>query len=486
MQAPIAMTNLAHIHALLPKSRLQNIELDQAENIFISQVGSDSRHLEVGELFVALRGERFDAHQFLESVQKQGASAALISEQSLCPSTFPAVYVSDTRKSLGELARAWRQQFSIPLVVVTGSNGKTTVKEMIASIFREAAGSSHTLVTEGNFNNDIGLPLTLLKLRPDHRLAVIELGMNHPGETSELAEIALPTITLINNAQREHQEFMKSVEAVAVEHADALKALPVDGIGVFPGNTPFSELWKKTCGTKNYLTFNWTQNRNEQKAIIEPNVVQGFQLPDGALQIRSINGDIQIRLNTLGEHNYQNALAAFTVAQAAGISIDHIKAGLEKFYPVTGRMQLLILNDQIRLIDDSYNANPDSVSAAVNALAAFPGERFLVLGDMGEVGSNGPIFHQELGFHAAQLGIEHLVTLGELSKESYLAYQQEAKNSDAQHYGDIHLLNEKLLKQLIQLAASGDRLITVLIKGSRFMRMERVVSALAQGVKACS
>ena len=486
MQAPIAMTNLAHIHALLPKSRLQNVELDQAENIFISRVGSDSRHLEPGELFVALRGERFDAHQFLDSVQKQGASAALVSEQSLCPTSFPAVYVSDTRKSLGELACAWRKQFSIPLVTVTGSNGKTTVKEMIASIFREAVGRSHTLVTEGNLNNDIGLPLTLLKLRSDHRLAVIELGMNHPGETAELAKIALPTIALINNAQREHQEFMKSVEAVAIEHADVLKALPTDGIGVFPGDTPFSELWKKTCGSKQHLMFVWAKNTNEQKHPIEPNTVQGFQLPDGALQIRTIRGDIQIRLNTLGEHNYQNALAAVTVAQAAGISIEHIKAGLEKFYPVAGRMQQLVLNDRIHLIDDSYNANPDSVTAAVNTLVACPGERFLVLGDMGEVGTNGPAFHREIGSYAAQQGIEHLLTLGELSKESYLAYQEKAANTDSQHFDDINQLNEKLLKQLLQLTASSDQRVTVLIKGSRFMRMERVVNALVQGVKTCS
>ena len=219
------MTNLAAIHAMLPSSRLLNISPEAAEQLAIQSIGSDSRHITRGELFVALSGERFNAHQFLGEVHQAGASAALISESEKCPDDFPAVCVSNTRSSLGELAQAWRGQYDLPLAIVTGSNGKTTVKEMIAAIFKAAAGDAKVLVTHGNLNNDIGLPLTLLRLRPEHVLAVIELGMNHPGETAQLAALAQATIAIINNAQREHQEFMSSLAAVAEEHAAVLACL---------------------------------------------------------------------------------------------------------------------------------------------------------------------------------------------------------------------------------------------------------------------
>lgn len=485
MQTLKTMTNLAHIHALLPKSKLHNIELSEAMDLEITKVSSDSRTLKAGELFVALQGERFDAHQFLTTVYAQGASAALISEASVCPSNLPAVYVRDTRKSLGELACAWRKQFTIPLVLVTGSNGKTTVKEMIASIFKEAVGQSHALITEGNLNNEIGLPLTLLKLRPDHRIAVIELGMNHPGETAELAAIALPTISLINNAQREHQEFMESINAVALEHAAALRALPHDGVGVFPANTAHSALWKKSCASQKYIEFAWLANESEGKAHSSTGV-QGFALSHERIQIQAGGSEIQVQLNTLGEHNWRNALAACATALAAGISLPVIKAGLEKFQPVVGRMQRIALSDGVELINDSYNANPDSVVAAVKALARCAGERYLVLGDMGEVGTQGPAFHQELGSYAAQQGIEHLMTLGELSKETQIAYQLNKANGDSQHYQEIESLNAQLLSNLKKLAVTSTQGVTVLVKGSRFMRMERVVEALVKGIKTCS
>jgi UDP-N-acetylmuramoyl-tripeptide--D-alanyl-D-alanine ligase len=482
MQAIPTMTNLAHIHALLPNSQLHNIGIVEARDQLISQVGTDSRHLSAGELFVALKGDRFDAHSFLSAVAEQGASAALISEKTSCPTSLPAVYVDDTRKGLGELAAAWRAQFALPLAVVTGSNGKTTVKEMIAAIFREAVSASELLVTEGNLNNDIGLPLTLLKLRPSHRLAVIELGMNHPGETAELAAIARPTIALINNAQREHQEFMETVDAVAHEHADALRTLRSDGVGVFPADTPYTALWKGACASKQYLEFRWL-DQAPNTDLESASVIDGYLLADGQIQVRTSSGSVQVKLNTLGEHNYRNALAATAVAIAARISLSQIKAGLEQFMPVSGRMQRITISQNIELINDTYNANPDSVEAAVKALAALRGERYLVLGDMGEVGSQGPAFHQELGKYAAQCGIEHFMTIGSLTKESYTAYRCERPTGDARHFDDIDSLNRELVQNLRQF---NDRNVCILVKGSRFMRMERVVQALIEGVKPCS
>ena len=249
------MTNLAEMHRMLPSSQLVNITLDAAKALQISAVGSDSRKIGPGELFIALQGERFDAHHFLEQVAVSGASAALISQAESCPKQLPALYVSDTRRGLGDLAAAWRRQHTIPVAVITGSNGKTTVKEMVAAIFSAAVGSAHTLMTNGNFNNEIGLPLTLLRLRANHQLAVVELGMNHPGETAQLAAIAQANIALINNAQREHQEFMNSVAEVAKEHAAVLAALPADGVAVLPTDSPYFEEWKKSAAGKKVIDF---------------------------------------------------------------------------------------------------------------------------------------------------------------------------------------------------------------------------------------
>ena len=277
----LVMTNLAQIHAMLPGSQLINISGADAQQLTISKVGSDSRQISAGELFITLSGERFDAHDFLLDVAKAGASAALISKQEKCPENLAAVCVTDTRVGLAALAKAWRKQHSIPVALVTGSNGKTTVKEMIASIFKAAVGDERTLVTKGNLNNDIGLPLTLLRMRSSDRLAVIELGMNHPGETAQLADIAAANIALINNAQREHQEFMATVAAVAEEHADALRALPQDGVAVFPADSEFSELWREVAGGRKIIDFVLNPNQDHQAAG-----VRGSLLGNGHVEIK--------------------------------------------------------------------------------------------------------------------------------------------------------------------------------------------------------
>ena len=480
MSAP--MTTLAQVHAMLPGSQLIHADTESAGGISISHVGSDSRQIQSGELFIALSGDRFDAHDFLGDVATAGASAALISRKESCPSNLPAVCVQDVKQGLGALAKAWRAQFSIPVALVTGSNGKTTVKEMIASIFKAAAGEEHTLVTKGNLNNDIGLPLTLLRMRASDRLAVIELGMNHPGETAELAVIAQANIALINNAQREHQEFMATVEAVAKEHASALSSLPADGVAVFPADSEFSNVWRQAAAGRKVIDF---------ALSADPSVasVTGKLLPSGKVEITTDLGSVDIQLNTLGNHNVRNALAASAVALGAGLNLDQIKAGLESFAPVNGRMQSKPLNLGRTLIDDSYNANPDSVRAAIDALKQSGNASWLVLGDMGEVGDQGPAFHEEVGAYAAEQGISKLFALGEQCKFAVQGFNESPKpqlDNKAIHFTTLDQLLGELNAALANTESNKQQHLDILVKGSRFMRMERVVQALLEEAKTCS
>ena len=478
----LPMTTLAHVHAMLPGSQLINISESEARELNITRVGSDSRQINEGELFIALAGERFDAHDFLSDVAKAGAGAALVSQKERCPDNLAAVCVADTRVSLGALAKAWRMEHSIPVALVTGSNGKTTVKEMIASIFRAAVGDAHTLVTKGNLNNEIGLPLTLLRMRPTDRLAVIELGMNHPGETAQLADLAQANIALINNAQREHQEFMATVAAVAEEHADALRALPMDGVAVFPADSEFSGVWRKAAADRKIIDF--VLSANEKAAVT------GRLLTNGHVEISTAIGVVEVQLKTLGSHNVRNALAASAVALAANISLENIKAGLESFDPVNGRMQAKHLDANCTIIDDSYNANPDSARAAIDALAQSENPAWFVLGDMGEVGDQGPAFHYEIGAYAAEQGIEKFFAIGEQCQQAVKGFNELKKSrqlsSSAEHFSEIDRLNSQLANDLLLRQKTSGKHLNILIKGSRFMRMERVVQALLEGAKVCS
>jgi UDP-N-acetylmuramoyl-tripeptide--D-alanyl-D-alanine ligase len=469
---------------MLPGSQLIHADAKSAEAISISHVGSDSRQIQSGELFIALSGDRFDAHDFLSDVATSGASAALISHKEKCPTNLPAVCVQDVKQGLGELAKAWRAQFSIPVALVTGSNGKTTVKEMIASIFKAAAGEECTLVTKGNFNNDIGLPLTLLRMRSTDRLAVIELGMNHPGETAELALIAQANIALINNAQREHQEFMATVEAVAKEHATALTALPADGVAVFPADSEFSSVWHQAAAGRKVIDF----ALSTESALVKASVT-GKLLASGKIEISTEFGRVEVQLNTLGNHNVRNALAASAVALGAGLSLEQIKVGLESFIPVNGRMQAKPLNASRTLIDDSYNANPDSVRAAIDALKQSGNTSWMVLGDMGEVGDQGPAFHEEVGAYAAEQGISKLFALGEQCKFAVQGFNDSQKTqlaSSAKHFTKLDQLLDELNVALADQESSKQLHLDILVKGSRFMRMERVVQALLEEAKTCS
>jgi UDP-N-acetylmuramoyl-tripeptide--D-alanyl-D-alanine ligase len=480
-----AMTTLAQVHAMLPGSLLLNISAQDAQSVNISRIGTDSRQIDAKELFIALSGERFDAHDFLSDVAKAGAAGALVSNEDRCPTNLPAILVNDTRIGLGGLAKAWRANHPIPLALVTGSNGKTTVKEMIASIFRTTVGEAHTLVTKGNLNNDIGLPLTLLRLRSTDQLAVVELGMNHPGETAQLANIAQSSIALINNAQREHQEFMTTVAAVAQEHSDAIRALTKDGIAIFPADSEFADVWLEAAAGRKIIDFILLSGQSTLRAA-----VMGRLLSNGHLQVQTDSSSIEVQLNTLGSHNARNALAASAVAIAAGISLEKIKEGLEAFSPVNGRMQAKKINLNHTLIDDSYNANPDSVRAAIDALKQSGNKSWLVLGDMGEVGNQGPEFHREVGAYAAEQGVAKLFALGEQCRFAIKGFEDIQKNktpiASAKHFSEMDGLIVQLRDALHAQSTGSNEHLNILVKGSRFMRMERVVQALLEEAKTCS
>lgn len=422
---------------------------------------TDSRKINPGDVFVALRGEHFDAHDFLSQVAAAGA-AAVIAEKLPADFDLPALLVPDTKLALVQLARFWRKKFDLPVIGVTGSNGKTTVKEMIASILTAAFGADARLATIGNLNNEIGVPLTIMQLHEGHQAAVVEMGMNHPGEIAFLASAAMPTVALVNNAQREHQEFMQSVEAVARENGVVIQSLPDDGVAVFPAGDEFSALWQAFAaerGQRKTLTFGLTENADVHATYMT--TVFGNDL-----QMHMAGQDMAVRLQAAGRHNVLNALAAAACCHAIGVSRQAIVSGLENFAPVNGRLQRKQAACGATVIDDTYNANPDSVRAAIDVLAQIGGANTLVLGDMGEVGENGAQFHHEIGDYARQRGIQRLMLLGEL-----VAHTASAYGEGAQHFASL----DSLLTELDS-DTQGDT--TVLVKGSRFMKMERVVAHL--------
>jgi UDP-N-acetylmuramoyl-tripeptide--D-alanyl-D-alanine ligase len=448
------MMTLAQAHALLPTSGLVG-----DGRIVFTRVHSDTRTLKPGDLFVALRGERFDGNDFLLQACAAGAVGA-IAERGLS-SELPGLLVTDALAALQQLAGAWRARFHLPLVAVTGSNGKTTVTQMTAAILRAWLGDG-ALATQGNLNNHIGVPLTLLRLRQDdqvfHRAAVLELGMNHPGEIALLAHLAMPTVALINNAQREHQEFLDGVEAVAQENGSVIAALPASGTVIVPAHDAFTPLWRRLAGSRKVMTFALDASADVSGS--------GLWLVDEAAWELTLNtplGLAAVRLRQAGRHNLANALAATACALAVGAPLDAVVRGLEAFEPVSGRSRTLTITQHghaATLIDDAYNANPDSVLAAIDLLAALPGPRWLILGDMGEVGARGPAFHAEVGAHARARGIETLWTAGTLA----------AAAGAARHFAGT--------AELIAALGEGPDAATLLVKGSRFMKMEQVVAAL--------
>jgi len=420
-------------------------------------VCTDSRAVKKGDLFIALRGERYDGHDYIGQASGAGAVAALIDQAyaGAAPS-IPVAAVADTTMALGALAAHWRRQFHLPLIAVVGSNGKTTVKEMIAACLRQHFGDAAVLATRGNLNNHIGLPLTLLALRAAHRVAVVEVGMNHPGETAQLGGIAAPTIAVINNAQREHQEFMRSVAEVAAEHANLIGALPADGIAVINADDAHVAVWKKTAAVRTIRDFGLRAG-----AAVRAECVMGPA--SASLKVVTPEAAVEFDLPLAGEHNARNALAAIAAATAAGVPLAVCAQALARFVAVKGRLQVKAGVRGTTLIDDTYNANPDSVRAAIDVLARAPGRKLLVLADMGEVGTQGTAFHEEVGDYARTAGVERLYALGDLAAEAARAF-----GAGARHYPRIEDLLADVEPEL------GPQ-TTLLVKGSRFMQMERVV-----------
>lgn len=427
-------------------------------------VSTDTRKQVSGNLFIALKGENFDAHDFLPELIGRGV-AAVMAERLPDNYPLPALIVPDTRLALSQVAAGWRHQFDIPVIGVTGSNGKTTTKEMIASIFRVAFGEDF-LATTGNLNNDIGVPLTLLRLDDHHRAAVIEMGVSHPGEMTGLARTACPTVALVNNAQREHQEFFEGIEASARENGIAVGLLPEDGVAVFPVDEIYTGLWRELAGNRRILTFGFSEDAD---------VSATYQMQNGLTQMNlTVDGEtVSVRLATLGSHNVRNAMAAVASTYAVGIGLDEIVRGLEVFRPVKGRLERKQAFNGALLIDDTYNANPDSVRAAVDVLADLGNHTILVLGDMGEVGKDGSRFHEEVGGYAKERGISCLLGFGEMTKVAVQAYGQ-----GAWHFDSLDELNRILRKEV-----TPDSI--VLVKGSRFVQMERVVKLLMVKEKGC-
>jgi UDP-N-acetylmuramoyl-tripeptide--D-alanyl-D-alanine ligase len=440
--------------------------LAQGVDAGFSAVSTDSRSIAAGDLFVALKGDTFDGHAYVAEVLAHGvngAVGALVSREfAAAHPDLPLICVTDTRLALGALAAQWRRRFTIPLIGVTGSNGKTTVKEMCAAILRaQYAGDDSVLATAGNLNNDIGLPLTLLKLRTSHRAAVIEMGMNHAGEIDYLTRLAAPTVALVNNAQRAHLEGLGSLQNVALAKGEIFAGLPADGVAVFNADDAQADIWRELSRERRQLTFGLDQAADVRGRFA------GHGL-GGELRLATVQGEILVKLAVPGSHNARNACAAAAATLAAGVTVASVKRGLEQFAGIKGRLQRRSGRMGAAVVDDSYNANPDSMRAAVDVLAAVPGKRILVMGDMGEVGAAAGQFHDEIGGYAKSHGIDRLFCLGELSTAAAANFGE-----GGQHFQRVEDLIKALLTEL-------DPQTTVLVKGSRFMKMERVVDEIVE------
>ncbi len=430
-------------------------------DVVIGQVSTDTRALRPGDLFIALKGARFDGHDYIDAARDSGAGAAMVSRD--IAAALPVVQVDDTRRGLARLAGDWRGRFSIPLVGVTGSNGKTTVKEMTASILGQRGT---TLATEGNRNNDIGMPLTLLRLTAQHAYAVIELGANHAGEIAALTALARPTVAVITNAGPAHLKGFGSLAGVARAKGELFAGLQAGGTAVINADDNYYSLWRKLAGNNRCVSFGIGHDADVSAARIENGA-------DGAtFDLRTPGGECKVALRLPGMHNVRNALAAAATAMAAGATLEDVRRGLEAMAPVHGRLCVTPGIHGIRLIDDTYNANPASLQAALQTLTAAAGDRIVVLGDMYELGDESVALHEQSGRWIREAGVKRLFTLGEQSRHAAQAFGKGGAS-----FTDREMLIAALKETLG--AAAGT--VTVLVKGSRGMAMEAVVQALREG-----
>lgn len=426
------------------------------------RVTTDSRDIQPGDLFVALKGERFDGHDFVADVLSRGAAMAMVETGHAClaalPETAPLLLVDDTLAGLGRLAAHWRRQFDLPVVAVTGSSGKTTVKEMLATVLRLKAGHDAVLATTGNLNNHIGVPLMLLRLRAQHRYAVIEMGMNHFGEIAYLSSLAAPTVALVNNAGTAHIEFLGSPAGIAQAKGEIFESLADSGTAVINLDDAFAGYWQSLNKSRVRLGFGLLQGEIQAREVEMQPLSSRFTL-------HTPTGEAPVHLPTPGLHNVRNALAVAAAAHALGLSSSEIAAGLAAFAGAKGRLQQKRAANGALLIDDSYNANPSSIQAAIDVLAALPAPRYLVLGDTGEI-DDVVKRHAELGSYAKAKGLETLYATGQGMRHAVAAF------------GDGGAWFESHAELLAALKPRVTADTVVLVKGSRFMRMEQIVEAL--------
>jgi len=451
-------------------SQILNGALYGDDNSFNS-VSTDTRSIKPGALYFALVGENFDGHNFIAEAQQAGAVAAVVSKITFDQTeinrvdavnsaefNLPQIQVSDTRKALGRLAAAWRQDFQGAVIGITGSNGKTTVKEMIAAIL---AKQGEVLATQGNFNNDIGLPLTLLSMDLTEKYAVIEMGANHHGEIAGLTKITRPDVALITNAGPAHLEGFGSIKGVAEAKGEIFSGLTDQGIAIINADDNYADDWLSLCEDRKIIRF----------ALDSEAEVKGeWQATEsgGLLKISAADQQCEIKLLLAGRHNAMNALAATAAAVAIGVSLENIKNGLTEFKPVKGRLNICRTDTGMCLIDDTYNANPASLDAGLSVLNDLPGEHWLVLGDMGELGDNAERLHFDVGIKASTSGVNRLLATGQHSVSAVKAFGDAA----------MHFKTQNELIDYLKTNIHSD--LNILIKGSRYMKMEQVVEALIE------
>jgi UDP-N-acetylmuramoyl-tripeptide--D-alanyl-D-alanine ligase len=429
------------------------------EDLPYTGVNTDTRTLAAGEIYLALRGPRFDGNEFTAAAAKAGAIAAVV-DRAVADASLPLIEVADGQAALTQAAAGWRARYTGPVIGVGGSNGKTTVKEMTAAIMAQLGSC---LATRGNLNNHIGVPLTLLRLDASHRSAVIEIGTNHPGEIAALMAIAKPTVALITNAGAEHLEGFGDLDGVAREEGQMIGGLDASGVAVINADDPYAALWRGMTRARV-----WTFGIDEPADFRATGIVEtlgeyGFQT---RFTLTSPQGGRTVLLNTGGRHNVRNALAAAAATVAAGATLDQVVAGLATMQPVGGRLKPTRTKQGARLIDDSYNANPSSMKAGIDVLTALPGEPWFVMGDMGELGDHAQPAHVEIGAYAREHGVRRLFATGPLSQLAVAAFGEGAS---------WHVDTEALARAVDEGLSPA---VTLLVKGSRSNRLERVVAFL--------
>jgi len=425
------------------------------QDVMMTGVSKDTRDIHAGDLYVALKGERFDGHKFVSQANAAGAVGALVSElQADADLSLPQVQVADTRIALGQLAAYWRNRFCGKLIGITGSNGKTSVKEMCSKILIDHAGASSVLATKGNLNNDIGLPMTLLELREQHKFAVIEMGANHLGEIDYLTAIARPDVALVNNAGPAHLEGFGSLENIAKAKAEIYNGLSEDGIAVINYDDPFASYWKDYCSGIKTVGFSMQDDTAD---------VYAKYIDDGHYRVITESAQADLVLKVPGKHNVMNALAATAVTLSLGLPLQLIAASLSEFQNIQGRLTVKHSAAGYQVIDDTYNANPLSMAAAIDVLAGMKGNTSLVIGDMAELGEDAAKLHAEIGSKAKDAGIKNLYATGKLSVNAVNAFGEN---------GFYFENKAELINVLKENLTAGD---VVLIKGSRSAAMEEVV-----------